>query len=407
MEDLGEEGLQAAGDKIALALKSQHLPPNEVLRSFPVPDVDSITYKSFDYYNQTGENQPEGFELKSIPFPFHLNDMKSQFVRLHFLMDTSKLPPEDAPYLVLLTELWLQSPLRHPDTGKLESLQELIARRSRDVVSLKNSLGHDGSKFDPGSFSHLLFFHLEAVTEKYSEAIGILKETLFNVEFTEERIRSIISQLLNGIPGEKLSGPTVVRSLLDNIYYNEKNNVHYSSFLRQQKFLNYSLGLLKDNPAKLIQKLISIKDQLVRPNNCITFMSVELQRLRRIFGDHGADIWREFFHTTSHPNSILKRHVLNEFNVIPEYLNRDHSPKLRHAIIGLAGISFNLNTSPHLMAPEELLRSLSRRDKAETPRSINFTTHWHWCLSHISIALGSSSWFSPYQTKSQFHLLHV
>ena len=358
MEDLGEEGLQAAGDKIALALKSQHLPPNEVLRSFPVPDVDSITYKSFDYYNQTGENQPEGFELKSIPFPFHLNDMKSQFVRLHFLMDTSKLPPEDAPYL-------------------------------------ENSLGHDGSKFDPGSFSHLLFFHLEAVTEKYSEAIGILKETLFNVEFTEERIRSIISQLLNGIPGEKLSGPTVVRSLLDNIYYNEKNNVHYSSFLRQQKFLNYSLGLLKDNPAKLIQKLISIKDQLVRPNNCITFMSVELQRLRRIFGDHGADIWREFFHTTSHPNSILKRHVLNEFNVIPEYLNRDHSPKLRHAIIGLAGISFNLNTSPHLMAPEELLRSLSRRDKAETPRSINFTTHWHWCLSHISIALGSSSWFSP------------
>ena len=192
MEDLGEEGLQAAGDKIALALKSQHLPPNEVLRSFPVPDVDSITYKSFDYYNQTGENQPEGFELKSIPFPFHLNDMKSQFVRLHFLMDTSKLPPEDAPYLVLLTELWLQSPLRHPDTGKLENLQELIARRSRDVVSLKNSLGHDGSKFDPGSFSHLLFFHLEAVTEKYSEAIGILKETLFNVEFTEERIRSII-----------------------------------------------------------------------------------------------------------------------------------------------------------------------------------------------------------------------
>ena len=141
MEDLGEEGLQAAGDKIASALKSQHLPPNEVLRSFPVPDVDSITYKSFDYYNQTGENQPEGFELKSIPFPFHLNDMKSQIVRLHFLMDTSKLPPEDAPYLVLLTELWLQSPLRHPDTGKLENLQELIARRSRDVVSLKNSLG--------------------------------------------------------------------------------------------------------------------------------------------------------------------------------------------------------------------------------------------------------------------------
>jgi Zn-dependent M16 (insulinase) family peptidase len=41
-----------------------------------------------------------------------------------------------------------------------------------------------------------LFFNLEAAVEKYSEAVNILKETLFNVEFTEERVRSIISQLL-------------------------------------------------------------------------------------------------------------------------------------------------------------------------------------------------------------------
>jgi Zn-dependent M16 (insulinase) family peptidase len=82
--------------------------------------------------------------------------MKSQFVRLHFFMDTSILPPEDKPYLVLLTELWLQSPLRHPDTGKVETLKELIAKRSRDLVSLKNTLGYDGSKFSPGGYSHLV-----------------------------------------------------------------------------------------------------------------------------------------------------------------------------------------------------------------------------------------------------------
>ena len=60
-------------------------------------------------------------------------------------------------------------------------------------------------------------FNVEAAVEKYSDAISILRDTLFNVEFTEERVRTVISQLLNGIPGDKLSAATVVKSLSDNM----------------------------------------------------------------------------------------------------------------------------------------------------------------------------------------------
>jgi Zn-dependent M16 (insulinase) family peptidase len=70
-----------------------------------------------------------------------------------------------------------------------------------------------------------IFFNLESSVEKYAEAVEILRETLFNVEFTEERVRSLISQLLNGIPGEKLSASTVVKSLADNLYFNDKGSI--------------------------------------------------------------------------------------------------------------------------------------------------------------------------------------
>jgi hypothetical protein len=82
--------------------------------------------------------------------------MSSQFVRLHFFLDTSKLPSTDTPYLVLLTELWLQSPLKDPVTGNIGTLQELVAKRSKNLVSIKNTLGYDGTKFNPGSYSNLV-----------------------------------------------------------------------------------------------------------------------------------------------------------------------------------------------------------------------------------------------------------
>lgn len=127
--------------------------------------------------------------------------MKSHFIRFNLFLDTSKLDCKDLAHLTLLTELWLQCPIRHPDTGILESLDDVVARRSTGILSITNTIGYDGALFKPGSYSHLVHFSGEAAIGKYFEAIGILKEALFNVEFTEDRIRTTIVQLLNSIPG--------------------------------------------------------------------------------------------------------------------------------------------------------------------------------------------------------------
>jgi Zn-dependent M16 (insulinase) family peptidase len=180
-------------------------------------------------------------------------------------------------------------------------------------------------------------FYLEATVEKYLEAVASMRDILFHVEFTEERVRTVISQLLNGIPGDKLSASVVVKSLADNMFFKKNNNVHFSSFLRQQKFLNASLNSLKVDPQHMLERLTRIKNSLVRPENCLAFMSTDLDRLQQVVGKNGAEAWQSFFPNATRRNNLLRRETSREIEIIPEYANRNMSPKLRHAIIGLPG----------------------------------------------------------------------
>ncbi len=85
------------------------------------------------------------FELQKIPYHFHLDDLASQFVRFYAFIDTNGLEPEDRYYLVLLTELWLHSPLRK--NGTVEPFESVIDRRSKLALSFYNDLGYKGTSY--------------------------------------------------------------------------------------------------------------------------------------------------------------------------------------------------------------------------------------------------------------------
>ena len=55
-------------------------------------------------------------------------------------LNTTFLSQEDRPYLVLLVETWLQSPLNVG--GKIVTLNEVIKKRSEDALSFYNDLGY-------------------------------------------------------------------------------------------------------------------------------------------------------------------------------------------------------------------------------------------------------------------------
>ena len=264
-ENLGQEKLLQAASTLENAIESQELPPNEVLASVSVANVSSITYRKLAYYNYTtiggwefgdaytervpdkasfdsffpvdvnGSSRPAVFDIKEIPFRFHFDDINSQFVRIFFFLDMSDISPQDKPYAVLLTQLWLDSPIKNG--SKIISLDDVLQLRSTEALSFYNDLGYKGSTFIPGSQSHLQMFYVEAKMEKYESAVSLLKDALLNVEFTISRAKSMVSKLLNRIPAKKQTASTVVNALYDNIYFNNQTFIHSASFLRQANFL--------------------------------------------------------------------------------------------------------------------------------------------------------------------------
>ena len=83
IEKLGPDGLEQADKNIHEAIKSQLLPPPEVLKTVPVADVNFIKFRKMAYYNHTTSDKPNGFELNKIPYHFQFDDMNSQFVRFY------------------------------------------------------------------------------------------------------------------------------------------------------------------------------------------------------------------------------------------------------------------------------------------------------------------------------------
>ena len=138
-------------------------------------------------------------------------------------------------------------------------------------------------------------FFVEATEDKYIEAITLLRQSLFDVEFTEERAKTVISQLLNSIPSEKLSAAKIVGSLSDNIFFNNKSIIHHASFLRQQKYLIGALESLRVNPGMLIGKFHQIRNKILRPDNCFAFLTADLELLNRNYGNRSTRPWIEYF----------------------------------------------------------------------------------------------------------------
>ena len=249
-DSLGPEKLESAAGRLEEAIQNQVFPPNSVLESIPFANVSSISYRKLNYHNYTtmggwenghsfkepiGNKLADRFDLKAIPFRFHFDDINSQFVRIYVFLDMSNISDEDKMYAVLLTQLWLESPLRNGST--VTTLEETLQTRSREALSFYNDLGYKGSTYTPGSQSNLQMFYIEAKMEKYERVVLLLKEALFNVEFTTDRAQSIISQLLNRIPSMKQSASTVVTAIYDNIYFGNETFIHSASFLRQANFL--------------------------------------------------------------------------------------------------------------------------------------------------------------------------
>ena len=250
--------MKKAAEDVKNALASTKLPPKSVLLKVPFADVNAMTYHTLHYYNYTTPKQPKGFDLKSIPFRFEIDDINSEFVRIYTFLDTSEIAVEDQMYLSLLSNLWLQCPLKKSD-GTIVSFEEVTKQREKDALSFSNYIG--------GSQSQFVRFIARLKVEKYEDVIKLLQDALYDVDFSVERAKTRIARVLNSIPHAKQDAGTIVGAVYNNIYFNNQTYLHASSFLRQKQFLEKVKEELDTKPESLINKLQELRQTIVKSKN--------------------------------------------------------------------------------------------------------------------------------------------
>lgn len=148
LQKLGEPGMAKLSYELEEAMRINSTPaPSNILEQVTVPCTQSI------YYHKIKRHQnPEW--ASDVKCNLYVDDIKSNFVYISVLMDTTSLTLQQRKYLALLRELIVESPILQDD-GSSMSFEDVVADLSRTWLSYGCSLGIDGGgRFKCGSYSH-------------------------------------------------------------------------------------------------------------------------------------------------------------------------------------------------------------------------------------------------------------
>jgi Zn-dependent M16 (insulinase) family peptidase len=243
-------------------------------------------------------------------------------------LDTSEIAVEDQMYLSLLSNLWLQCPLKRSD-GTTVSFEEVTKQREKTALSFGNYIG--------GSQSQFVRFVARTKVDNYEEVVKLFQDALYDVDFTNERAKTRIARVLNSIPHAKQDAGTIVSAVYDNIFFNNQTYLHASSFLRQKQFLEKVKDELDSNPDVLINKLQELRRTIVKSKNTFVYVNTNLKQLVDAHGENAAKVWTNFFKTENENDHLSEEIMSKRYPIIQESVYRDQNPKVRHAIVGLPG----------------------------------------------------------------------
>ncbi|CAG8436117.1 11827_t:CDS:10 [Scutellospora calospora] len=249
-EMLGPEKLKELERKLENAKKFNEQPiPPQIIESFPVPNVKSITFINVI----TGRNKSEGKlknivqdyldrdNLVDIPYFIQYDHINSAFITISVYITTASIPVHLRPYLEIYLESFYSLPLNRPN-GEHLTFEQMVNELNKDTISYDYSMGIKG-------FEGMICFSIKVEAFKYAVGIQWLRDLLWNTEFTAERLKICASKLLNDIPQTKREGYDYVLNILN-----------------QEKVLPEVIKLLEENPTKAIEMIHVFGDILKLQN---------------------------------------------------------------------------------------------------------------------------------------------
>ena len=277
-ETLGKGGLQKKQEELDAAMAANEVEaPDSVLTSVPIPSSSSILFHKVTSLNSTSDQQIENFNLKQMPVFFQFDQVSSNFVYMYLVMNTDPVPQHLKPYLPLLLEMLLESPLSID--GVDTSYEEVVAQLSADCLGSSTSLGVGGSRFLPGAFAQSAVLSLQAEPGKYPDAVAWMHKLVYRTVLTPERARVLATKMENSVAELKRRGSKVVSIMMNSLLFSEESNHQVANMMKQQRFLKTLLKKLDCSPNDVIKDLEEVRFFLSKPSNMFVHMAGDLASL--------------------------------------------------------------------------------------------------------------------------------
>ncbi|XP_014676544.1 PREDICTED: uncharacterized protein C05D11.1-like isoform X2 [Priapulus caudatus] len=293
---LGKAGLKKLHTNLMEATTENEVaPPEETISSVPIPSTSSIKFHPLvASSNCTPEltSKIPSFPLTDMPFKFLVDDMHTHFVKLSMLMNTSCVPQSLKPYLCILMELLLESPIQR--NAGLVPYEDVVAELASDTLTTVLTLGVDGSRFHCGPFAQVAVLMLKVEVDKYRKGIQWAGELLFRTVLTAERVRIIATKMMSDVSRCKRNGQRVVLAAIKDVNYSKESNHYISGMMRQQRFLTLMLEELKTNPSEVIARLEELRKLITAPESLTVHVVADVTQLAAACGPP-AQPWKDEF----------------------------------------------------------------------------------------------------------------
>ncbi|KAH8988959.1 Metalloenzyme, LuxS/M16 peptidase-like protein [Lactarius akahatsu] len=272
-EALGPEGLARKAKELEEAKAEHDNPiPTEILKSFPVPDVKSISWIPVQSVQQAGTGRKgrapsvendvsRHVNADGVPLPFFVqyDHVKSDFVSIHAYLSLSKLPSHLRPYIQPYLSSFFSLPVKR-QSGERLSHEEVVDQLDDQTVSYDVSLGISGR------FTETMRVTIRVEVAKYELAVAWLRDLLYGSEFAKERLQITAAQIQQALPGLKRDGSTVLSAVSSELLYASNSTTRASGVLIQSDFIPTLAEKIHSSPEEVIQLFEHIREHITDPS---------------------------------------------------------------------------------------------------------------------------------------------
>ena len=322
---LGPSGLRKKQIEYESAVQSHEAPGVDVLGSFPVSDVNDISFWPIRTYNKSN---PGFFDLKGLPYRIKIDDVSSIFVWVYIFFDTKSLSTSQKPLLPLLLNLWFDVPSKIIRSSKKDIKLQKKNRTSSFGLPVSNEYSH-------GDFGHSSIV-VKLCTKRaiFQHTIAHLSHSIRHPHFTNSDIVKLATKLIDyhlQIPTDSETTHRFLRFLHSMSQYNNQSNFYYNNYIHRKKILKQVLIQAKSKPESVTEKLYKMIKTLTDQKNTFVYIAADTEALIKN-NEHKLTALQ----TLIPPPSAINEEILKEKFLLSSDLEFIKVQASRHVIYRLA-----------------------------------------------------------------------